>query len=356
MIKKYLPAWSVIDKLLLFLIVALLIGILVWIVLGPIGFNLLGGILLMSGILGLTIVGAAALLVGSLVQLNAQEKDLEAERAQLEAARARLAAKKATRVQLEAKQAQLVAEKAEIEAKKIELEVKNAELDVQEAKVEAKRIELEKKAVEVNAYAAEVDTRYKQLTVEKRRFSVWKKRMESEKAQVESKLVELKTIHGKIPKKEGCALAISFLEVIKAEDPALMENMFSNPFGFTEAPRPLKQPDNPLHALLTEGVEAKRIEATDLEAVTCPISSLVMQDPVIGEDGRTYDRFCLENIYLALPGTYPFNRQAMKVDPAQLPPDSICQSKIQQLVQQCQVQPSASEAEEDPRASFGMTV
>lgn len=350
--------------------------------------NFLGGSWLMFIFLlvaaGATLVGGSAVL---LVEFTAREKrNREAERAQLVSERIQLAEEK-VRLAAERKQAfaELDAKDAELEAKETkQLEAqrveeaktaaKIAELDAREAKADARETEAETRRTKAEARAAEADARLAELkvlsnhlTMERRRFTVWSKRLGSEKAKLEAKLVGLKAEHGEtFPEGLGEALLDEFFGALVDEDRPLMEGMFSNPFGLTATPKPIKVPEeNKIDNVLERGREAKVISEEELLEVRCPISHQVMQDPVMGEDGQVYDRPCLRPLYTMLFGdelaTYPLTRKLLKADPDDLPRHEVIYQKIQSLVQRCQVQlaslpEAAVEAREEsaPTVSMGM--
>lgn len=205
-----------------------------------------------------------------------------------------------------------------------------AELAIAKARVEERLAKAEEREAKVTALENAV-------TIEERRFKRLKEIMEREMGKLKISALELKSIHGGvIPEEQGVKLFENFLNALKEEDGPAAKTMFTNPSGLTREPRPIRWPENKLHALLEQGVDQKLIYQDQLDAVLCLISGQVMQDPVLGEDGRTYDRFCLENLYLALPGRYPMDRREMTVDPRQLPRDTAMYDRVQALVKQCQ--------------------
>lgn len=205
------------------------------------------------------------------------------------------------------------------------------------------------------AIQAELEALNKEAIREKRRCDAMQRRAKEEGAKLGARVAEIKAVHGEmIPDHEWDILLDNFFAQWRAEDPPFFRNMFK--IGFTEEPKPIQQPDNALDRLLTRGVEEKIIDPACLDEVICPLSYQVMQDPVKGEDGRTYDRFCLENIYYALPGTYPFNRQTMNVDPAALPCDRDCADKIEKLAKRASPPSIKSEESEHDATTPDMSL
>lgn len=287
---------------------------------------------------------------------------LRAQRSQIKAERDRLRAGVGMGI-MEQLQAQ---PSAQLEEKRIQLRAEWAEVRTRDAKAEAQlratREEKTKAEAQLEARLAAVEKREQRLAVDQRRFEAWKKCAAAEAVKWEAYAAEIKAQYGvrssgELPEAEQDKVCDDLLRRLAAIDPPLFRNMFSNPFGFIEAPKPIKQPDNPLQRLLEKGVEAGILDAKELEdeEVRCCISFAVMQDPVKGEDGRFYDRFCLENIYYAQFG-YPFNRQEITRAPAELPRDEACYAKIQSLMERCQAAQSrlVEVEEEDTRSSFGL--
>lgn len=237
-----------------------------------------------------------------------------------------------TLVQLEKEQTQLEAEKAEIRA----LNAKTAEIEAETVKIKA----------ETAAQLAAIEEKEKRLVVDQRRLKAWKRDFQGVKTEWKASITKILAQRGvqsinALPEEEQDKILDDIFDRSEAIDPGCFRNMFSNPFDFIEEPpKPLKQPDNPLHRLLEQGVAQRVITAEELEEVVCPISYQVMLNPVKSTDSlhRTYDRSSLENIYYALPGTYPFDRSEMTVDPTELPPDEICYGKIQNLIKRCQTE------------------
>lgn len=164
----------------------------------------------------------------------------------------------------------------------------------------------------------------REATIGLRRLDNINRRITTEEEKWDNSLLELKAIHGEnIPELKRKELVRTFFTgVFKDEDPTF----------YTGGPKPIKQPENPNHDLLVQKVKEGLITEKELEEVSCPISKQVMQDPVMGEDKRIYDRFCLENIYLNPPGFYPFDRREMNKNPKDLPQDKEIYDKVQELL------------------------